>query len=109
MTETVLVLFVLTVPYSTVSIGTLQGLHESVWFIQNFLLRVFVSTVFYFSHQQSTDATISEILLVGLGPAHRATPYLFAVVDDDLVVYSGFPFHDHVPPNHLHLRFSKVM
>ena len=33
-------LFVLTVPYSTVSIGTLQGLQESVWFIQNFLLSV---------------------------------------------------------------------
>ena len=35
-------LFVLTVPYSTVSIGPLQGLQESVWFIQNFLLTVFV-------------------------------------------------------------------
>ena len=33
LTETVLVfLFVLTVSYSTVSIGTLQGLQESVWF-----------------------------------------------------------------------------
>ena len=45
MTETVLVigiLFVLTVPYSTVSIGTLQGLQERVWFIQNFLSTVFV-------------------------------------------------------------------
>ena len=45
LTETVLVvsiLFVLTVPYSTVSIGTLQGLQESVWFIQTFLLTVFV-------------------------------------------------------------------
>ena len=41
LTETVLLsvfLFVLTLPYSTVSIGTLQGLQESVWFIQNFLL-----------------------------------------------------------------------
>ena len=39
LTKTVLLsvfLFVLTVPYSTVSIGTLQGLQESVWFIQNF-------------------------------------------------------------------------
>ena len=35
-------LFVLTVPYSTVSIGTLHGLQESVWFIQIFLLTVFV-------------------------------------------------------------------
>ena len=35
-------LFVLTVPYSTVSIGTLQGLQQSVWFIQNFLSTVFV-------------------------------------------------------------------
>ena len=44
LTETVLVIryFVLTVPYSTVSIGTLQELQESVWCIQNFLLTVFV-------------------------------------------------------------------
>ena len=39
LTEIVLVqifLFVLTVPCSTISIGTLQGLQERVWCIQNF-------------------------------------------------------------------------
>ena len=43
LTETVLVITIkLFVPYSTVSIGTLQGLQEKVCFIQNFLLTVFV-------------------------------------------------------------------
>ena len=35
-------LFELTVPYSTISI---QGLQESVWFIQNFLLTVYVFSI----------------------------------------------------------------
>ena len=61
-----------------------------------------------FSHQQSSDATINEVLIVGLGPAHQMTPYLFALVDNDLVVYEGFHYHDNVHPGHLHLRFSKV-
>ena len=40
LTETVLVISISVC--STVSIGTLQGRQESVWFIQNFLLTVFV-------------------------------------------------------------------
>jgi len=60
------------------------------------------------SHQQSTDEIINEILIVGLGPAYQMTPYLFAMVDNDLVVYEGFHYHDNVHPGHLHLRFSKV-
>ena len=42
LTETVLVISTSVCTNSTVSIGTLQGLQESVWFIQHFLLTVFV-------------------------------------------------------------------
>ena len=41
LTKTVLVISISSTN-STVSIGTLQGLQENVWFIQNFLLTVFV-------------------------------------------------------------------
>ena len=42
LTETILIIIILTLPYSTVSIGIPQGFQESVWFIQKFLLTVFV-------------------------------------------------------------------
>ena len=45
LTETVLVISISVCTnstLSTVSIGTLQGLQESVWFIQNFLLTLFI-------------------------------------------------------------------
>ncbi len=61
-----------------------------------------------FRHQQNTETTVTEILLVALGPSHKTIPYLFALVDGDLVVYSAFPYHDLVPTGHLHVRFSKV-
>ena len=47
LTKTVLVISIsvcINIPYSTVSIGTLQGLQ---WFIQNFLLTVFVLSGFH--------------------------------------------------------------
>ena len=45
LTEAVLVISISVCPYSTVSTGPLQGLQESVWFIQNFLLTVFVASL----------------------------------------------------------------
>ena len=61
----------------------------------------------HFSHQRSSEASVSEILLTGLGPSHFL-PHLLAMVDKELVIYAAFPYHHPSTPGHLHLRFRKV-
>ena len=63
--------------------------------------------LFCYSHQRSSEANVSEILLTGLGPSH-SLPHLLAMMDNDLVVYTAFPYHLQPAPGHLHLRFRKV-
>ena len=49
LTKTVLVISISVCTNSTVSIGTLQGLQENIWLIQNFLLTVFVLSGLHFT------------------------------------------------------------
>ncbi len=58
------------------------------------------------AQHHSSEQTVEEVLLVGLG-ASGSRPHVMALVDKELVVYEAFHYSS---PNrgHLQLRMSKV-
>ena len=58
-------------------------------------------------YSQSKDSVISEVLIVGIGN-NGSRPHLFAMLDQDLVIYEAFPFSTTTTEKHLLLRFRKV-
>lgn len=60
-----------------------------------------------YSLLHSSEASVSEILLTGLGE-NKTFPHLMAIMDNDLVVYSAFTYCQQNSPGHLCVRFSKV-
>lgn len=50
---------------------------------------------------------VREVMLVGLG-ANKARPFLFAVVEYELLVYEVFPFNGEGIADHLAIRFRRL-
>ncbi|XP_071959341.1 cleavage and polyadenylation specificity factor subunit 1-like [Antedon mediterranea] len=50
---------------------------------------------------------VKEIMITGLGKGN-SRPYLFAIVDDDLIIYEAFIYAVHSDQDRLKVRFKKI-
>ncbi|XP_033126019.1 cleavage and polyadenylation specificity factor subunit 1-like isoform X2 [Anneissia japonica] len=59
--------------------------------------------------QQQHDMlpVVKEIMITGLGKGN-SRPYLFAIVDDDLIIYEAFSYQAHSDQERLQIRFKKL-
>ena len=60
-----------------------------------------------FSIPKESVMQVKEVLMLGLGHKQRR-PFLFTLIDQDLVVYECFPYTKHHVEGHLAIRFKKV-